>query len=834
MPAPYKHLDMTPEYNRIITALTNIRDDIRIIRNRSEDQDGGIVINEVMNGMQKALLAVSMSSAGGGNAEAVRQEIETPTALNGNVGAPAELAGEDAIYTGSEWSRAGQFARFGIEEDIEEERFLIRVDGAFYYEADGGASEDDGENGPIKQVQPYTKGEYIGYKSMDPAIGYSTGEPSGEKNDAGFEDIADITLPNRRWGPKRLEWKTALDIPNPLADLVNPVSGAVQPKSKEQQNLEAINSAVSPKSANPLQALGVAAGIELIKSLPDFLSMGSDGTIPEPPEFNFPSGNVPKNMEDFIGEEWDGTVPKHVRFIDGFSGFGYGGDKSYGNEIGPYAPDNWMSGITKLWKIPNQGKIECAKFTLREDRIIGGGRFVFEDGNGQTDHWRTTVGANGPTQLIHWFSDTPGGPPRTNAYGKPIVKAGSVGTVVPFSQAYDYSFITGEGPASLKIGNWDGTGEFATGVSNNLRYFTSYADDFNVLFPVVSKTYFYNVALVSNSAYWEAAGEAPGPGDLVTYVPDPSFWTDPEDYEYISGSLGLQGRIVNGSLFASRETTVEMFLRATNIRTFSDSTESIVYIGKDDTTEQFIGSSKESYPSYTEQITKWKYKDDTPVERGGRSSPDIGFDSSVPIQGTWRPPYLSRKFPIPTNGKIAVAQFSLGHRSVDGTDNDSQYIYRWDKNNSKFSLAWTGPEDPLSNAVYDLDLMPIAWMSSEPGGEPQTLVDGVTGKVVRLNCTSSGFSSEYDGQQLLSTTESFPGDRGTFPIIRKNYFLNVAVVSTSTADTLVASGTAPSPEQCESWSVTDPALGYTGNDEQFLLFDLTERTTDRSNGDPKS
>ena len=130
--------------------------------------------------------------------------------------------------------------------------------------------------------------------------------------------------------------------------------------------------------------------------------------------------------------------------------------------------------------------------------------------------------------------------------------------------------------------------------------------------------------------------------------------------------------------------------------------------------------------------------------------------------------------------------------------------------------------------------MPIAWMSSEPGGEPQTLVDGVTGKVVRLNCTSSGFSSEYDGQQLLSTTESFPGDRGTFPIIRKNYFLNVAVVSTSTADTLVASGTAPSPEQCESWSVTDPALGYTGNDEQFLLFDLTERTTDRSNGDPKS
>ena len=820
MPAPYKHLDMTPEYNRIITALTNIRDDIRILRNRSEDGDGGIVTNEVMNGMQKALLAVSMSGAGGGNAEAVRQEIETPTALNGNVGAPAEIAGEDAIYTGAEWSRAGQFARFGIEEDIEEERFLIRVDGAFYYEADGGASEDDGENGPIKQVQPYTKGEYIGYKSMDPVIGYSTGEPSGEKNDAGFEDIADITLPNRRWGPKRPEWKTALAIPNPLADLVNPVSGAVQPKSKEQQNLEAVNSAVSPESANPLQALGIAAGIELIKSLPDFVSMGSDGTIPKPPEFDFPNpGGLASSMEDFIGEEWDGTIPKHVRFIDGFSNFGYGGDQVFGNEIGPYAPDNWMSGITKLWKIPNQGKIECAKFTLREDRIIGGGRFVFEDGNGQTDHWRTTIGANGPTQLIHWFSDTPGGPPRTNAYGKPIVKAGQVGTVVPFAQAYDYSFITGEGPSSLTTG------------SDTVRYYRGYEANQSVLFPVVSKTYFYNVALVSNSAYWEAAGEAPGPGDLVTYVPDPSFWTDPEDYEYFAGSVGLQGRICNGNLYTSKETTVEMFLRATNIRTFSDSTESIVYIGKDDTTEQFIGSNEESYPSYTEQITEWKYTDDTPVERGG-GSPDIGFDSPAPIQRRYGQPL--RKFPIPTNGKVAVAQFSLGYRSVDGTEGDIQYTDRWDKNNSKFSLTWTGPEDPLSNAVYDLDLKPIAWMSSEPGGEPQTLVDGVTGKVVELNCTSSSLSSDYGGQQLLSTTESMGSDRATFPIIRKNYFLNVAVVSTSTAATLVASGTAPSPEQCESWSVTDPALGYTGNDEQFLQFNLTERSTDRSNGDKRS
>jgi hypothetical protein len=40
MPAPYQHLDMTPEYNRIITALTGIRDDVRLLQKlQSERQE---------------------------------------------------------------------------------------------------------------------------------------------------------------------------------------------------------------------------------------------------------------------------------------------------------------------------------------------------------------------------------------------------------------------------------------------------------------------------------------------------------------------------------------------------------------------------------------------------------------------------------------------------------------------------------------------------------------------------------------------------------------------------------------------------------------------------
>ena len=805
MSAPYKHIDMTPEYNRIITALTNITDDIRILRNRSEDGDGGNTKNEVMNGTQKALLAVSMSGAAGGNAEAVRQEIETPTAINGNTGAPAELAGEDAIYSGSEWSRVGQLARFGIEEDIEEERFLIRVDGAFYYEAEGGASEDDGENGPIKQVQPYTKGEYIGYKSMDPAIGYSTGEPSGVKSDAGDDDIADITLPNRRWGPKRPEWKTALAIPNPLADLVNPITGITQPKSKEQQDLEAVNSAVAPESANPLQALGIAAGIELIKSLPDFASMGSDGSLPKPPEFAF-GGGLLNSMEDFIGEEWDGTVPRHVSLETYIPRSYPGAEPITSGDIGPYGNPPFPSALTTKVPIPNQGKINSYKIILYQNKVHGGVKYIFGEGNAQQNQWRVSNGLNGPTQTVHWMSDTPGGPPKTNAYGVPIVVAGGVTTTIYFIQAYDLAFIRdGQfGPSGL-----DSKGKPI--------YFRGGGDVYDVLLPVVDKTYFHNIALVNDSSYWEATRTVPGPGDLVTYVPDPSNYPDPEDYQFTLDSVQFQARVSIGrNRGGSRDTTKEQFLEVHMIRTFSDSTEDISYIGKDATMETFIGPTNQSYPSHTEQITEWKYTDDTDVrDDRGRYFPDIGFDSGTSLaRGTFNTDYI-RKYPIPTDGTIAVAEFSFGFRPDPLNTGNPGFPPNFLRNNSTFGLRWAAPADDLNSAWYDLDLMPIAWMSSEPGGEPQTLVDGSTGLIIKLEKTGA----IYKAQQLLSTTESMGSDRATFPIMKKKYFVNVAVVSTSTADTLVASGTAPLPEQCES---------YTSNDEQFLQFDLENRINDKS------
>ena len=62
---------MTPEYNRIITALTGIRDDVRLLQTLQSDPESGIATNNVLNDFQRALLAVQMSSAVGNTAAAV-------------------------------------------------------------------------------------------------------------------------------------------------------------------------------------------------------------------------------------------------------------------------------------------------------------------------------------------------------------------------------------------------------------------------------------------------------------------------------------------------------------------------------------------------------------------------------------------------------------------------------------------------------------------------------------------------------------------------------------------------------------------------------------------
>lgn len=218
--ADFNHTDYTDELNRIIVALTGIRDDIRLIRTLQEDCEAGLVTNSVMNDFERALFAVSMSAASGGDAEAVRNAVSggAGSGTNGGYGAPA-----GSVTTPLNQEREEILTALG--QDTETTKTLIRVNGIYYFEPEPTAGPDDGLRGSIPQVEPYTQGELLGFDNE--ATGAITqGAPSGPPN-----SVPDPTARNKRWIAPRPAGQTALPVADPNADIVNPVTGEVVPRS---------------------------------------------------------------------------------------------------------------------------------------------------------------------------------------------------------------------------------------------------------------------------------------------------------------------------------------------------------------------------------------------------------------------------------------------------------------------------------------------------------------------------------------------------------------------------------------------------------------------------
>ena len=222
----YTHLDMTPEYNRIITALTGIRDDIRLLRTLQEDPESGIVTNGVMNDFQRAVLAVSMSSAGSNTAAAVAAAISAGT-VSANGGGVADPSGDSNADLDAE--RATILAALGVEEDPADLKVLMREAGFYYWEAKGTAGPDDGLRGSTTIVTPFAKGEQLGFDNeVNGQI--TAGSPSGPP-----DQIPNPSKPRKRWPFARPEGSTASQIANPNADLVDPATGQVIARSPEEQ-----------------------------------------------------------------------------------------------------------------------------------------------------------------------------------------------------------------------------------------------------------------------------------------------------------------------------------------------------------------------------------------------------------------------------------------------------------------------------------------------------------------------------------------------------------------------------------------------------------------------
>jgi hypothetical protein len=225
MPAPYQHLDMTPEYNRIITALTGIRDDVRLLQTLQSDPESGIATNNVLNDFQRAVLAVQMSSAVGNTASAIAGAIDSGVTTNG--GGTAVATGDSNADLDAE--RATILAALGVAEDPADLKVLIRVSGQYYWEAKGTAGPDDGLRGSTTTVTPFALGEQLGFDNEGTGQ-IVAGAPSGPP-----DQIPNASSPRKRWPFARPEGQTASQNANPNADLVDPATGQVVARSPEAQ-----------------------------------------------------------------------------------------------------------------------------------------------------------------------------------------------------------------------------------------------------------------------------------------------------------------------------------------------------------------------------------------------------------------------------------------------------------------------------------------------------------------------------------------------------------------------------------------------------------------------
>lgn len=245
MAAPFQHIDLTPEYNRIIVALTGIRDDIRLLRTLQEDPESGITTNHVLNDFQRAVLTVSMSTAASNTAAAVASAINAGTVVanGGSVAAPSGDSNSNLTI-----ERTAILTTLG--QNPAEQRVLIREEGFYYWEAQPIPKPDDGLRGSVLQLIPFAKGELLGFDDEVSGV-ILTGSPSGPPN-----QIANPSKPRKRWPFARPEGATASQLANPNADLVDPATGQVVARTLTEQSTANTSGNTSPSAVVYAPAAG--------------------------------------------------------------------------------------------------------------------------------------------------------------------------------------------------------------------------------------------------------------------------------------------------------------------------------------------------------------------------------------------------------------------------------------------------------------------------------------------------------------------------------------------------------------------------------------------------
>lgn len=246
--ADFNHVDYTDELNRIIVALSDIRDYVKLIRRLGENNDMGVVVTSVMNDFERAALAATMGNAGAADGEAIRQGVVNGDTASGGTSGPNETVGDDVV--GDEGERSDVLTSLG--QDPEDERVLLRIEGLYYWEV-APTVVDDGLREPYEQTTQFAKGEQIGYHDL----GSNKPKPGAPPS----ADVINVQAPRRRWPKPRDEANPTTDVNNTgNLDLVNPATGEVYGKDAARIAAESTSSGGRDAPPAYTQADGTGVG----------------------------------------------------------------------------------------------------------------------------------------------------------------------------------------------------------------------------------------------------------------------------------------------------------------------------------------------------------------------------------------------------------------------------------------------------------------------------------------------------------------------------------------------------------------------------------------------
>lgn len=320
------------------------------------------------------------------------------------------------------------------------------------------------------------------------------------------------------WEEQRAYHQAVVDnIINTFNTIMAPVRSAfAQAKSAietSNSNIASGKNTMLDTAADIAKNISKTAGKAVTQAIGDIAENSNImAPVDEPPVFAF-DGNISfrgaKDTEKFLGVEWDGqSVPSNTRLIP----------QTYNRSVNELRTHGFQFGeprdVYNRFKIPIPCDGEIFSYELKFDNeyVVGNERIQYF-GSSPADKRPSSLAQNG-VNLVFWYSDTPGGPPRLGTKGIPYVRQspGDIEGIIEWVQGYSLTdkmwydpVNSGRAPYSEYV-----EGDYLVSPYSNIPFF-----------PIVSRSYFMNWALVGgfDAIKFEEQGKAPSDNERVVIDP---------------------------------------------------------------------------------------------------------------------------------------------------------------------------------------------------------------------------------------------------------------------------------------------------------------------------